>query len=210
MKKNYLLLLLFVVVLSACNQAKETKEKVELGKQLQEMGENIEKGMEESAKKQEARRAAGDTLPLHFSDLKNYLPKAIAGFTPDGEPKGQTMNFQGASYSATEQRFVDSQGNSITVMIQDYNGLPELYGMATMTLKTKMTFENDEQWLKTLHLGIEDVGALETYNKSSKDATVVVGVGDRFFISISGAGLPDTEKLKTVAKSLPLQEMAKM
>ncbi|QQS29402.1 MAG: hypothetical protein IPM47_00155 [Sphingobacteriales bacterium] len=210
MKNLLLLLTVFSVVVIGCKQANETKEAIKLGSELQKMGEEMEKGLEEGKNKMEARRAKGDTLPMHYDKLKEFLPKAIRDFTPDGDPKGQSMTMQAYSFSTTEQEYKSPDGSELNIILHDYNGLPQLYGMATMMLKSKMTYENDEQSVKTLNLGIDGVGAMETYGKKNKEAQLVIGVGERFFITMTAKKQNDTELLKTAAKAMPLGEMAEM
>ncbi len=210
MKNLLLLLTLLSVVLIGCKQANDTKEAIKLGSEFQKMGEELEKGLKEGQDKMAARRAKGDTLPMHYDKLKEYLPKAVKDYTPEGDPKGQSMTMQNYSFSTTEQKYKAPDGGELSIVLHDYNGLPELYGMATMMLKSKMSFENDEQSVKSLNLGIDGVGAMETFGKKSNEAQLVIGAGERFFITMTAKKQKDTELLKTAAKAMPLKEMTEM
>ncbi|OWY26216.1 hypothetical protein C7N43_37670 [Sphingobacteriales bacterium UPWRP_1] len=209
MKNLIFLLVVSVFLVFGCKQAKETKENMELGQELKKAGENIQKAVEEGNKRMEERRAKGDTLPIHFDKLKDFLPKEVKNFTPDGQPEGQTVGAQGMSFSMTQQRYTSGE-DELTIIINDYNGVPSLFTMATAMIKANVTFENNDQFIKSLNLGIPDVGAMETYNKSQKEASLLLGIGDRFLVKIEAKNQKDTELVKSVAKLLPLSEMAAM
>lgn len=209
MKSLIFLLIVSVFLMYGCKQAKETKENIELGQELKKAGENMQKAIEEGSKKMEARRAKGDTIPIHFDKLKDYLPKQVNNFTPDGQPEGQTVGAQGMSFSMTQQRY-KSGNEELTIIINDYNGVPSLFTMATAMIKANVTFENNEQSMKSLNMGIPDVGAMETYDKANKEAGILLGVGERFLVKIQATNQKDTELVKSVAKLMPLSEMAAM
>ena len=58
-------------------------------------------GVDEAVK---VRRAKGDTLAMHYTELQKFLPTVLDGYTAK-EPDGSTVNMMGASYSNAEIRF---------------------------------------------------------------------------------------------------------
>lgn len=208
--KNFLfLLLLSSLILGSCKQSEKNNNKEEAGNEMSQMSEHMQKAYDRGKERVEARRAKGDTLPIHFDKLKDFLPKQLKGFTPEGEPNGRIVSAQGMGFSMTEQKFKAGK-DEVSIIISDYNGMPSIYSMATAMIKANVTFENNDQSLKSLNLGIDDVGAMETYNKTQKEAGILIGVGERFFVKIKVTNQENTELAETIAKTLPLKEMAAM
>lgn len=91
MKKSLLFIAGILIVVS-CGKVRDAANAAEGLK-------NYAEGMKESASKMEERKAKGDTISMPYTDLQKLLPSNIAGYIKDGDPKGESMNMVGMSYS---------------------------------------------------------------------------------------------------------------
>ena len=91
-----------------------------------------------------------------------------------------------------------------------YNGAAAMFSAATAMMGAGMEMEDDSQLMRGLDLGISGVKAYETFDKKNHKAAVMMGVADRFFVTVEATGQPDTELVKAAAKQLELDALAKM
>lgn len=203
------LLLCAFAFYSCSEKVQEAKNTYNAISNLTEAAENIEKSVELSEKKREERIKKGDTLAMNYKELQVYLPAEISGYTKEGEPTGSTMNMTGMSYSVGEQTYSNGD-NYIKVNIMDYNGAYGMYAGAVAIYGAGFSMEDDEQKMQGIDLGMEDVKGWEVLMKKENRASLVVGIGERFLVSIEANNQKDTEKVKSVVKSLQLDKLAKL
>lgn len=122
--------------------------------------------------------------PIHFSKLIELLPKAPAGWTADGEPRGETTNAMGFKVSMAEQRY-SQEGKSLQVKITDGAFNAPLYTVVTMA--AQFARESTEGYEK----GVTYDGnpGVEKWRKDGGDAELNVVVGKRYFVEIQGSGI---------------------
>ena len=198
---------LFVCLLSAgllvssCGKVKEAANAAEGLK-------NYAEGMKESASKMEERRAKGDTISMPYADLQKMLPSSISGYTKDGDPKGESINMMGMSYSTASQVYKSGDGE-ITVNIMDYNASYAAFGAATAMFATGFSVDNDQEHLGAVDLGISGVKAWEDVKKKEKSSTVMAGVNDRFLVSVEGRNV-DADVVKAAIKAVDFNKLAGM
>lgn len=200
MKKSLLLIsaILFIV---SCGKVKDAANAAEGLK-------NYAEGMKESASKMEERKAKGDTISMPYTDLQKLLPSNIAGYTKDGDPKGESMNMVGMSFSTASQVYKNGDAE-ITVNIMDYNASYAAFGAATAMFATGFSVDNDEEYLGAVDLGISGVKAWEDVKKKEKRSTVMAGVNDRFLVTAEGRNV-ETDVVKDAIKSVDLAKLAGM
>lgn len=140
--------------------------------------------------------------PIHFSKLIELLPKAPAGFTADGEPKGETTNAMGFKVSMAEQSF-SQEGKSLRVKITDGAFNAPLYTVVTMA--AQFARESTEGYEK----GVTYDGnpGVEKWHKEGGDAELNVVVGKRYFVEISGSGITP-EVVRSVWASVDKAKLA--
>lgn len=200
MKKSLLFIsaILFIV---SCGKVKDAANAAEGLK-------NYAEGMKESASKMEERKAKGDTISMPYTDLQKLLPSNIAGYTKDGDPKGESMNMVGMSFSTASQVYKNGDAE-ITVNIMDYNASYAAFGAATAMFATGFSVDNDEEHLGAVDLGISGVKAWEDVKKKEKRSTVMAGVNDRFLVTAEGRNV-ETDAVKDAIKSVDLAKLAGM
>ena len=169
---------------------------------------NYAQGMKESASKMEERRAKGDTISMPYADLQKMLPSSIAGYIKEGDPKGESTNMVGMSYSTASQIYKSGEGE-ITVNIMDYNASYAAFGAATAMFATGFSVDNDQEHLGAIDLGISGVKAWEDVKKKEKHSTVMAGVNDRFLVTAEGRNV-EPDAVKEAIKSVNFGKLAGM
>ncbi len=173
---------------------------------VKELAEKTEDAMEESTKRQEARKAKGDTIAMPYNTLQTYLP-SIGGYNKEGGPEGNQMNMPGmGSWSQVSQTY--SVGNkNINVTLFDYNGALTAFTGATALYSMGFSQENDQTKSGSVDLGIPGVSAYETIYKQEQRAELILMVVDRFFVQMNLEGSNDVNLLKDAAKSMNLKDL---
>lgn len=206
----FLFLLTAIVLLGSCGKkAKEAAEALSALENMATVGKNMEKEVEKLENKYKERRERGDTLAMHYEDLANFLPISTHGFEPDGDLDGNTTNMMGMSYSNVRQRYADSDGNSLTIEIIDYNAANSLFVAATAVYGTGMEIDNTDERMKGYKLS-EDIKGWEVLKKKRNKASVFAGVVGRFFISIEAEGQNDTDGVKDILNAMNLNKMTEL
>jgi hypothetical protein len=193
-------LLTGIIVLS-CGKVKEATNAAEGLK-------NYAEGLKESTSKMEERRAKGDTISMPYGELQKLLPTSISGYDKDGNPKGESINMMGMSYSTASQVY-KSGDSEITINIMDYNASYAGFGAATAMFATGFSVDNDQEHLGAIDLGISGVKAWEDVKKKEKRSTVMAGVNDRFLVTAEGRNV-EPDAVKTAIKSVDFSKLAGM
>lgn len=174
---------------------------------VKEASQNVEKKIKESSDRWAERKAKGDTLALPYKDLEAYLPE-IKGYSKEGGPKGSQMNAYGmGAWSQAEQEYINGD-KRVSVKIFDYNSSQQAFMGITAVFGMGFSFEDDSKKQAPADLGVKNVAAYETLYKTDKRAEMVVVAGDRFIINIESNGVGDEDFIKSVAKSINLNELA--
>jgi hypothetical protein len=194
--KKLSLLVCFVsagILILSCGKVKEATNAAEGLK-------NYAEDLKESTSKMEERRAKGDTISIPYTDLQKMLPSSISGYNKEGDPKGESINMMGMSYSTASQVYKSGEGE-ITINIMDYNASYAAFGAATAMFSTGFSVDNDQEHLGAIDLGISGVKAWEDVKKKEKRSTVMAGINERFLVTAEGRNVePDAVKaaIKTV------------
>ncbi len=122
--------------------------------------------------------------PIHFSKLVELLPKAPAGWTADGEPRGETTTAMGFSVSMAERSF-SKEGGSLRVKITDGAFNAPLYTVITMA--AQFARESTEGYEKGVT--IDGNPGVEKWRKDGGDADLNFVVGKRYLVEVEGAGV---------------------
>jgi len=166
------------------------------------MAENAEK-MEEKMKNKENAKA------IHYEELLKYLPESIDGYQINGEPKGASMDMQGMSYSSAEIEFKNENGNRIDIALLDYNAAYNMYTMATTMWASGFKVDTSEEFAQSISFG-DNIKGWESYKKKTNHASVALGIGDRFLLTIEGDNQDGTDALKEIAKSMDIDGLASL
>lgn len=215
MKKQLLYFLSLSVIATATScmgGSKEEKPKEEEKPKnpleaLAKMGQAMSGQAEAQNDALKKRRERGDTLAMPYADLQKYLPE-IDGYKR-GEPSGASVTMMNTSYSTADASYKNDNGGKIKVTIIDYNQAFGLYNTAAMVWTMGMTVDTPEETAKGFKLA-GDIAGLETFKKKSKKATVVLGVGQRFWVSVEANDQENTDFVKSVAQQVDLEKLASL
>jgi hypothetical protein len=147
---------------------------------------------------------AQETIP--YEDLETYLPSDISGYTA-GDPEGQTMSMQGFSFSSASIEFYNSDDNSIRITLIDYIAASSMFQAATAMWGSGMSYENDEMSARSIDWS-DNIAGWEEFNKVDNEATLVLGIGDRFLLTIEAENQSGIDFVKSVAKDMDLEELS--
>jgi hypothetical protein len=189
------------ILILSCGKVKEATNAAEGLK-------NYAEGLKESTSKIEERKAKGDTASIPYADLQKMLPSSISGYNKEGDPKGESVNMMGMSYSTASQVYKSGDGE-ITLNIMDYNASYAAFGAATAMFATGFSVDNDQEHLGAIDLGISGVKAWEDVKKKEKRSTIMAGVNDRFLVTAEGRNV-EPDAVKSAIKSVDFNKLAGM
>lgn len=149
---------------------------------------------------------AQETLP--YEELEEYLPSDISGYVA-GDPEGQTMNMQGFSFSSSSIEFTSSDDNYIRIIIIDYIAAYSMFQSATAMWASGMSYENDEMSAKSIEWS-DNIAGWEEFNKIDNEATIVLGIGERFLLTIEADSQSGVSFVKSIAKDMDLEDLSDM
>jgi len=142
---------------------------------------------------------------MNYKDLQKYLPSSLSGYEA-GEPDGQTMTMQGMSFSSASIEFTN-EDDFVRIALIDYVAAASMYQMATAMWGMGMSIEDDEMIAKAVKWEDNIVG-WEEFRKIDKEATLALGIGDRFFMTVEANNQSGTDFVKSVAKKMDLNGLA--
>jgi len=208
MKKLSLLVVAFPIMLFTSCGGDKKEENIDVEKNplgaLMKMGENMKENAEKMEKKAKDHKNA---KAIHYEELIKFLPESVSGYEIVKEPKGASMDMGEMSYSSAEVRFENDKGDRIKIILLDYNAAYSMYSVATAMWASGFKIDTSEELGQSINLG-ENINGWESLRKKQKDASVVLGLGDRFLLTIEGNNQKDCEFLKEVAKSMDLSKLA--
>lgn len=211
--KNLVVLILItgLFTVSCGEKFNELKQAAEVLQKAPEIADNMQKDAARAEQRLAERRAKGDTLAMHFSELMKYLPTSIEGYTAE-EPNGSTTNM--GEYSVTNvyagfyKENADGGYSYIRIQLYDYNQGYAGFAFVTMWTSMGMSIESTDGWQKTFDTGIEDVFAYEDYRKDGKRTELFYAIGYRFYLTISVENVEGTEFARSIAKKIDMKKLA--
>lgn len=210
MKKIAFLLFFPLLMVYSCggDKSEEELENIDVEKNplgaLMKMSKNMQESAEKMQKNAESKK---DAKALHYEELIKYLPETIVGYQINGEPKGASMDMQEMSYSSAEIEFKNEKGDRINITLLDYNAVYNMYTMATAMWASGFKIDTSEEIAQSIKMG-DNINGWESFKKKSKDASVILGLGDRFLLTIEGNNQTDTKQLKEIAKSMKINDLS--
>ncbi len=198
-------------VIAGCGKVEEAKQAmqtIENVNNLAKAGDKAEQMQKIAQERKQARRAKGDTLAMHFTKLKEYLPASVSGYTME-EPNGQTTNMMGFSLSEVNAKF-KKDPDHVDIKIIDYNEGYDFLNAAAYWMLADLSVENSDGFEKTWNTGIEYVWGFEKYSKNSKQASLTMVIGWRFMIEITANNQSGTDLVKSIANSMKLKELSQL
>ncbi|HRN43078.1 MAG TPA: hypothetical protein PK649_13550, partial [Vicingus sp.] len=166
--------------------------------------ENMQRQAEKIEEKQKNRENAS---AMHYEELMKYLPESIEGYEKN-EPKGESVEMGEMSFSSAEVRFKNQQ-DEIKITLLDYNAALSMYSMATAMWSTGFKIDNSKEKSQSVKL-TDEITGWETILKKSKDASLILGINDRFLLTIEAENQENTDLLKEIAKQMDLSKLSSL
>lgn len=209
-KLSITLIFAFVIGFIGCgDKVKEIKDAAEGVSKLAEAGKTMEANAEKAKAKREERVKKGDTLAIDYNKLYEFIPESISGYKAEGK-EGQMLEMGDVSYSSAMQKYTkEGASESAEVSIIDYNATYELF-QSSLDLVTMFEIDDNQKTQKKFDIGVADVTAVESYDKQTKEANIIIGVGWRFYISIRVENQANCNLAKDIAKNMNLKALATM
>ncbi len=211
-KLKFYILAIAILIASCGKEAQEAKQAFDMLKDLPEKAENMQKEVDLAEKKQQERKQRGDTLAMPYKQLQEYLPKSISDYG-DAKFSGESMNWGGFSMSKSTAEYTktqpDGQTHRLSIELVDYN---ENYGLYAGLIfwSAGYSIENDDRYEKTFNPGVENVWALEKFEKYDGTAELTYAISYRFLLTLRVDNQKDTEFLKSIAKKIDIPALAKL
>lgn len=142
---------------------------------------------------------------LSHEVLKNYISAVVVGYTAV-KSSGNTVNFDGVSFSNAIIKYENQSGNYIRIVLLDYSDAENLYKAALALWEAGRYLKSIETVVDSYDNG-PSVVAWEEYRQSEEIAIVALGVANRFFITIEADNQKGTDLVKDIAQNLKLNQL---
>lgn len=123
----------------------------------------------------------------------------------DGKAKTRLVMIGTLSYSLAERSF-KRRKKKIKMLLFDYNNALIMYNQATGKWKDMPTIESDS--LLTRYIEMPDYIGRESFNKINNTSQIVLGVGDRFYLTLAGERI-DLETLRSIVSLFDLAQFSR-
>ncbi len=141
---------------------------------------------------------------VDYKTLQAKIPSSIKGYSQKGDADGMNMDMNGMSWSSATKKFSKGE-KSLTVTIIDYQGASAMYTGFAMAWGNTMHFEDESSIAGTTT--VDGFKGMENYDKKDKSSTLVLGVHDRYYVSIEAD--ENLNFVKSVVSSLKLSSLPK-
>lgn len=138
-------------------------------------------------------------------EIVSLVPAKIDGFMADGKAKTRLVMIGTLSYSLAERSF-KRRKKKIKMLLFDYNNALIMYNQATGKWKDMPTIESDS--LLTRYIEMPDYIGRESFNKINNTSQIVLGVGDRFYLTLAGERI-DLETLRSIVSLFDLAQFSR-
>jgi hypothetical protein len=162
----------------------------EMGESFGDMSEDIAEDMAKAMKKMT--KAFGDEVdvePLDFRDLKDLLPKKLAGLKRT-DFSGERKSMFGIKISSAQAEYEGRKGESMEVTITD---LGTIKGVGKFAKFGWSMIEIDKETNTGYERTIEYRGhkGFEEYDKEEKEGKIDIIIANRFAVEINGYNIPE-------------------
>lgn len=118
--------------------------------------------------------------------IMKMIPRKVEDFREDGDAKSKIIKVGNIQYSMAEKNFA-AYRQSIKILLFDYKEAPIMYKQATRKWSTFTAVENDSLIMRPAI--ITDCTGWQSYNVHKKNSQIMLGVCDRFFLTLEGTNV---------------------
>lgn len=134
------------------------------------------------------------------------IPATVSDFHANGDAKSKVIKLGNIQYSMAEKNFSAYKERSIKILLFDYKEAPIMYKQATRKWSTFTAVENDSLIMRPAIM--TDCTGWESYNVHKKNSQIMLGVCDRFFLTLEGTNV-ELETLNKVVQNFKFETFPK-
>lgn len=142
---------------------------------------------------------AQDVALLTPTEILKLIPKRIKGFQQIIDPKAREMKIGTLTYTLCEKHFNDGK-RTVKILLFDFKEPSVMYNQATSKWKSQASIESDS--LVDRSVIIRNCPGWESFSKQSKTSQLLLGIADRFFLTITGENMQVNELRKVLDEFL--------
>jgi hypothetical protein len=143
---------------------------------------------------------------LPAEKIIKLIPDKVKEYHQSTDPISKVIKFGTIQYSMAEKNFSASHRRSIKILLFDYKEAPIMYKQATRKFSNFVPVESDSVILRALTM--TDCTGWESYNVQRKNSQILIGICDRFFLTVEGTGV-DLDTLKEFVQEFKFEAFPK-
>lgn len=138
-------------------------------------------------------------------DLEDYLPY-LEELETSGKPKVERGELNGSKFVQVTQSYKTNKATA-TITIIDYGNNSKMYAMATAVLRYSADNQEGGTTTEAYNASDPDLVGRVTYNANKREASALIGVANRFFISAQATNQNNTNLVKSLLDNIDLDAM---
>jgi hypothetical protein len=127
-------------------------------------------------------------------EIARLIPDRLRGFQLSADPKTRLVQLGNIRYSLVEKSFSSGKG-VVKILLFDYKEAPIMFSQATRKWSNLSPVTTDSVVLESFSL--QNCTGWETFNVRRNASQVVMGICDRFFLTIEAQNV-STETLRNI------------
>jgi hypothetical protein len=144
---------------------------------------------------------------LPSDELVKLIPSKFEDFYMNSDPQNKFIAIGTLRYSMAEKNFAASRKRSIKVLLFDFREAMIMYNQATRKFAAYKPIETDTLVFNSVLMA--DCTGWESFNVKRNFSQIVLGVCDRFFLTIEGTNVQLSE-LKKVLEAFKFETFPKL
>lgn len=151
--------------------------------------------------------AQHENMALPPEEILKLIPNKFEDFYLNTDPQSKLIAIGTLRYSMAEKNFAANHKRSIKVLLFDYREAMIMYSQATRKFSTYKAINTDTLVFNSLLL--TDCSGWESFNAKRNFSQIMLGVCDRFFLTIEGTNVQLSE-LKKFAEAFKFDSYPKL
>lgn len=163
---------------------------------------------QDATTKPAATQGAAPADLIDYKKLQEMLPETLVGVKRT-EATGEKTAFGQMKFSQARGVYAKDAAKAdaprVELQILDYGTNKQMIEGLSMWTKTEVDTQSDGGYQKSTK--VQDQPAMEQYQNQSKTGTLLLVVGERFFVTITTMNVP-LEQFKKIGDELQIKELA--
>ena len=138
-------------------------------------------------------------------DLEDFLPY-LDNLETSGNPKVERGEMNGSKFVQVTQAYKSEKGTA-SITIIDYGNNSKMYAMAAAVLRYSADSQDGSTLTEAYNASDPDLVGRTTYNSNKREASALLGVANRFFISAQATNQKSADLVKDLLDNIDLDAM---